>query len=488
MFRTALWFCALLLSLDAQAFSANTYVTLSGANYVIQGATQTLYPLTYDPDSQQILDDKPYAWSSSNTSLATVNSNGVVSGVAPGRVTVTATGALTGKSKSYTLTVIPTEHRPLFSITFPTRNDRSFGSMGQVAVSPDGSYVTVTSSITQTNLIAPDTLEVFYAATGRYLGRTILTYSGGAGYYSLSNASVPTAVPLSFRNSVAVVTGIEQFAELVSVGADPRVALTSPDGAYAMASNSGDKTTSLVDLRALRTVATLPYYGSIGFHPDGRRFYIASDAVMYQFSLPGGQLAKSASLGSYSMSMTMRFSADGKTGYTSGSVLAFDCDTLAVKGAAESNVIYNRNASGETVSFSVIDPDSGALLALAPLRPAYGYVLPPVIVVSADKTRVYALVSDSEVQVFRSLTGGDPANLDADRIFAWAEQHASYGSLFTPPWQPSQTASGYYYRHYPSSRSYLGVSGGKLYYLGPASSDAPLDLGALSGWLQQAGY
>lgn len=305
---------------------------------------------------------------------------------------------------------------------------------------------------------------------------------------------MPTAVPLSFRNRVAVVSGIEQFAEQVSVGADPRVALTSSDGAYALVSNYGDKTTSLVDLRALRIIATLPYYGAIGFHPDGQRFYIASDltatsdAVLYQFSLPGGQLSKSASLGRYSMSMTMRFSADGKTGYTSGSVLAFDCDTLAVKGLADSNVIYNRNASGETVSFSVIDPDSGALLALAPLRPAYGYVLPPVIAVSPDKTHVYALASDSEVQVFRSLAGADPVNLDADRVFAWAEQHASYGSLFTPPWQPSQTASGYYYRHYPSSRSYLGVAGGKLYYLGPASGNAPLDLGALSGWLRQTGY
>jgi DNA-binding beta-propeller fold protein YncE len=299
---------------------------------------------------------------------------------------------------------------------------------------------------------------------------------------------------LSFESSVAVVTGIDQWAELVTVGSDPRVALTSPDGAYALVSNYGSKTTSLVDLRALRTVATLPYHGAIGFHPDGQRFYIAndststSDAVLYQYSLPGGQLAKSATLGRYSMNLTMRFSADGKTGYTgeNGGV-AFDCDTLAAKGLADGYLIPNRNASSQTVSYSVIDPDSGTLLALIPLR-VYDESYPQVVVVSSDKTRVYTLISDNEVRVFRSLAGGDPVNLDADRVFAWAEQHASYGSLFTQPWQPSQTASGYYYRHYPSSGSYLGVAGGKLYYLGPASSNALLDLGALSDWLRQAGY
>lgn len=493
MLRTTFWIFALLLSLDAQAFSANTYITLSGATYVTQGTTQTLIPLTYDPDSQQFPDDKPYTWSSSNTALATVNSDGVVSGVSPGRVTITATGAVTGKSKSTTLTVVPTEHNPLFSITFPTRTDRSFGGMRHFALSPDGSYITVVSTISQAGLVAPDTLEVFYAATGQYLGRAILPYSSGASYHYYGNVSVPVAVPLSFESSVAVVTGIDQWAELVTVGSDPRVALTSPDGAYALISNYGSKTTSLVDLKALRTVATLPYYGAIGFHPDGQRFYIAndststSDAVLYQFSLPGGQLAKSATLGRYSMNLTMRFSADGKTGYTSGSVVAFDCDTLAIKGLADSNLVPNRNASFQTVSYSVIDPDSGTLLALIPLR-VYDESSPEVVAVSPDKTRVYTLISDSEVRVYRSLTGGDPPNLDADRVFAWAEQHASYGSLFTQAWQPSQSAGGYYYRHYLSSDSYLGVSGSKLYYLGPASNNALLDLGALSDWVRQAGY
>lgn len=484
MFRNVLCLCAMLLSFEALAFSTDTYITLSGASYVTQGTTQTLTPLSYDPQSGQFVQES-YTWSSSNSAMATVSSSGVVSGVSVGRVTITAAGGLTGKSKSTTLTVIPTQHNPLFSIAFPNRSDRSFGSMDHVAISPDGSYLTITSAITQSGLI-PDTLEMFYAATGQYLGRAILTYSSGPAYYYYGNVSAPVAVPLSFMNRISVVTGVDQIAEQVVVGSDPRVALTSPDGAYALVSNYGGKTTSLVDLKALRVIATLPYYGSIGFHPDGQRFYVASDltstsdAVLYQFSLPGGQLAKSAALGRYSMNLTMRFSADGKTGYTSGSVVAFDCDTLAVKGLADSNLIYNRDASGNTVSYSVIDPDSGTLLALVPRLSTDT----PTVVVSPDKTRVYALVSSGEVQVFRSLAGGDPANLSAERVFAWAEQ--TYGSLFTPLWQPSRTAGSFFYRYYPSSNSYLGVSENKFYYLG--GSGEPQDLGPLADWLRQAGY
>lgn len=485
MVRALVGIFALLLSFDIQAFSNETYITLSGANYAVQGGTQTLTPLSYDPQSGQLVQES-YTWSSSNSAVATVNSSGVVSGVAAGRVAITATGMQTGKSKSANLTIIPTQHNPLFSISFPNRSDRSFGSMFHMALSPDGSYVTVTSQISQAGLIAPDTLEIFYAATGQYLGRALLNHSSGPSYHYYGNVSQPVAVPLSLNNSLAVVTGIDQFAEQVTVGSDPRVALTSPDGSYALVSNYGSKNTTLVDLKALRAIATLPYYGSIGFHPDGQRFYIASDvsgtsnAVLYQFSLPAGQLVKSATLGYYSMNLTMRFSADGKTGYTSGSVVAFDCDSLAIKGLADSNLIHNSDASGNTVSYSVIDPDSGTLLALVPAVSSST----PVIAVSPDKTRIYALVSSGEIQVYRSLAGSDPANLSAERVFAWAEQ--TYGSLFSPLWQQSRTVGSFYYRHYPSTNSYLGVSENKFYYLGGDGN--LLDLGPLSDWLHQAGY
>lgn len=484
MVRAIVGVIALLISLGAQAFSNDTYITLSGGNYAVQGSTQTLTPLTYDPQSGQFVQET-YTWSSSNPAVATV-SGGVVSGVALGRVTITATGGVTGKSKSATLTIVPSRHDALFSISFPNRSDRSFGSMFHMALSPDGSYVTVTSQISQAGLIAPDTLEIFYAATGQYLGRAILTYSSGPSYHYYGNVLTPVAVPLSFKNSVAVVNGIDQFAEQVTVGSDPRIALTSPDGSYALVSNYGSKNTTLVDLKALRAVATLPYYGSIGFHPDGQRFYIASDvtgtsdAMLYQYSLPGGQLAKSARLGYYSMHSEMRFSADGKTGYTRGSGLTFDCDTLAVKGLADSNPIHNQDGSGNTASYSVIDPDSGALLALVPAVSASG----PTVAISPDKTRVYAMVSSGEIRVYRSLAGGDPANLSADRVFAWAE--LNYGNLLSPLWQPSRTAASFYYRHYPSTNSYLGVSENKFYYLG--GDGKLLDLGPLSDWLRQAGY
>ena len=58
MFRGAFVLCALLLlSLDARAFSSETYITLSGATYVVQGGAQTLTPLSYDPQTGEFVQE-----------------------------------------------------------------------------------------------------------------------------------------------------------------------------------------------------------------------------------------------------------------------------------------------------------------------------------------------------------------------------------------------------------------------------------------------
>lgn len=73
----------------------------------------------------------------------------------------------------------------------------------------------------------------------------------------------------------------------------------------------------------------------------------------------------------------------------------------------------------------------------------------------------------------------------ADCLFRWAEQ--TYPQLFAPAGAASQVLQTWWYRHYPGTRAYLGVSAAdeRVYYLGP---DARLvDVGPLAGWLVQAG-
>ena len=77
-------------------------------------------------------------------------------------------------------------------------------------------------------------------------------------------------------------------------------------------------------------------------------------------------------------------------------------------------------------------------------------------------------------------------SVNADTVFAWAEK--TYGQVFAANGQPSQTTAGYHYRVYGGAH-YLAVNGSgeaHLYYLGPLSNNAVLDLGLLAGWLSQA--
>lgn len=72
-------------------------------------------------------------------------------------------------------------------------------------------------------------------------------------------------------------------------------------------------------------------------------------------------------------------------------------------------------------------------------------------------------------------------------LYNWAE--SSYSSLFAPAGATTQLAAPYAYRYYAQTNAYLGTSStdNHLYYLGPASGNALLDVGLVSGWLATAG-
>jgi len=74
-----------------------------------------------------------------------------------------------------------------------------------------------------------------------------------------------------------------------------------------------------------------------------------------------------------------------------------------------------------------------------------------------------------------------------DCVFDWAEVAAS--TLLTPRGIRSQAFGQYYFRYYSLTNSYLAVSSsdGHVYYQGPSTSNAPADLGAVSGFYSTAG-
>jgi hypothetical protein len=78
-----------------------------------------------------------------------------------------------------------------------------------------------------------------------------------------------------------------------------------------------------------------------------------------------------------------------------------------------------------------------------------------------------------------------PASV-AECLFDWAAgNYSSYLGGATS----SGVAGEYTYRHFADTKAYVAVSGrdNHLYYLGPASANAPLDLGPLANWLVASG-
>ncbi len=90
-------------------------------------------------------------------------------------------------------------------------------------------------------------------------------------------------------------------------------------------------------------------------------------------------------------------------------------------------------------------------------------------------------------QLSNSTLNRGSASVTADCVFTWGEHH--YADLLWPGAPRSQTSDPYYYRHYPGTNSYVGISSqdDRLRYMGSASNHQMLDLGSMATWKQSAG-
>lgn len=78
---------------------------------------------------------------------------------------------------------------------------------------------------------------------------------------------------------------------------------------------------------------------------------------------------------------------------------------------------------------------------------------------------------------------------DSERLFNYLE--AAYPQYVAPASQPTSDSTGYTYRYYPATNSYVATASGVVYYLGPVSGNSIVTLGALNDLFvlaAQAGY
>jgi uncharacterized protein YjdB len=120
-----------------------TNVAFNVNNNIVNTTSINIYPGdTYQPTlvvEPSNATDKTVTWSSSNTGVATVNTNGTIIGVAPGTATITATSA-DGSRKSATITV--TVYAPLAITQQPTDVTAKAGDRFTFSVTATGTGLT----------------------------------------------------------------------------------------------------------------------------------------------------------------------------------------------------------------------------------------------------------------------------------------------------------------------------------------------------------
>lgn len=91
---------------------------------------------------------------------------------------------------------------------------------------------------------------------------------------------------------------------------------------------------------------------------------------------------------------------------------------------------------------------------------------------------------DAAAAVAAVKAGGASAISDADRVFNYLESR--YPEYVAPAGAESAVRSGYYFRYYASTKAYVGMLNGNVYYLVPAINGQINLLGTLKDWLASA--
>ena len=135
-------------------------VTVSPSSVSIEeGGTQQFSATAYDSDNTMI-SGKTFAWTSSSTSVATINASGLATGVDAGSTTITAT--VDGKSGTASLTVTEAAPRSRTG-TISGRNNYSSGGSVTLSETSDGKLRLSITGLSTPNA-APDVFAALYTS------------------------------------------------------------------------------------------------------------------------------------------------------------------------------------------------------------------------------------------------------------------------------------------------------------------------------------
>ena len=170
----------------------------------------------------------------------------------------------------------------------------------------------------------------------------------------------------------------------------------------------------------------------------------------------------------------------GTTGGGSGGAIYNDGNTFQLQ-VCGSEINNNTAREGGGAIFFVSNDRSGTLSITSSVLSAN----PSAKFETAGLPGIFYLGSGS-AQINTSTLDHGNTTTSADCVFNWGEHH--YANLLTPAPARAQTLAPYYYRHYPDTNSYVGISSqdDKLRYMGSASNNQMMDLGSMATWKQTA--
>ena len=267
---------------------APNVVVLAPAQAVVQeGGTTQLTAQVLD-NLGRVMPNANVEYSSSNTAVATVNAGGVVTGVAPGKATITGTSG--GKTGTAEVTVTPI---PVASVSVTPSNPsvtlgrsvtltaQALGSNGQVLAGRTVSWsssATNIATVTSTGVVSGVGLgsAVIFASVDGVLGHTTVTVVPvpvASVTVSPPTASIDVGATTQFTATLKDASGLTLTGRVVGWSSNAAtVATVSPTGlvtgvaagtATITATSEGRTGTATVTVTGVRTVTVTPSSATI---------------------------------------------------------------------------------------------------------------------------------------------------------------------------------------------------------------------------------